>query len=110
MGGASGFSRDPPQAQVATPGDREDAYRANNVGVAHLEQDLYSAAADDFRQALAIEPSMAMAQLNLAVALLYDNRIEDAAREAQGAVEALPASPRPLYVRGTHCAAPKPAG
>jgi lipoprotein NlpI len=49
----------------------EDAYRANNIGVALLEQYQYDEAATSFRQALKLEPGLHTAQLNLAIALFY---------------------------------------
>jgi tetratricopeptide (TPR) repeat protein len=48
---------------------REDAYRANNIGVALLEQFNYKEAAAQFRQALKLEPSLALARVNLGIAL-----------------------------------------
>ena len=61
---------------------REDAYRQNNLGVAHLERYDYDAAAAAFREALKIDPRLAMARLNLAIALLYDGELDAAAAEA----------------------------
>src|SRR2546430_16062373 len=73
---------------------REDAYRANNVGVALLEQFNYARAAGSFRDALRIDPSLALARLNLAIALLYQPDLDAAAREAGDAVRLLPRDPR----------------
>ncbi|MBW8867540.1 MAG: hypothetical protein JF610_09450, partial [Acidobacteria bacterium] len=51
-------------AQQPTVRDaRENAYRANNVGVALLEQFNYAAAADAFRRALSIERSLPLTHL-----------------------------------------------
>ena len=44
------------EGQPGSP--REDAYRQNNLGVAHLERYNFRAAADAFRQALKIEPTL----------------------------------------------------
>jgi tetratricopeptide (TPR) repeat protein len=79
---------------------RERADRENNLGVARLEQFDYRAAAAQFRRALDIDPRLAAARLNLAIALLYDAQADEAEREARAASEALPDSPRPPYVRG----------
>ena len=73
---------------------REAAYRANNVGVARLEQFLYDEAAERFRRALELEPSLAMARLNLAIALYYGNRAEDAQGEARQAADAMSGAPQ----------------
>ena len=79
---------------------REDGYRHNNIGVAHLEQYDYAAAAADFGRALERHPGLAIARLNLALALLYDGRLEPASREARAALERLSAQPQPHYVLG----------
>ena len=80
--------------------DRERAYRANNVGVALLEQFDYEAAARSFRAALKLHPSLDLARLNLAIALFYGGRTADAAAEARTAVERLPDAPQVHYVAG----------
>jgi tetratricopeptide (TPR) repeat protein len=99
LAGASGLARKP-AAQGVAVGERENAYRANNLGVARMEQYLYAQAAAHFREALALEPGLGLARVNLALALLYDNQVEEAASEAQRAALALPGSPRAQYVRG----------
>ena len=81
---------------------REDAYRQNNVGVAHLEQYDYTTAASAFRRALEILPALAMARLNLAIALLYDGQLESAAQEARAAAATMLGSVR--SVASTSCA------
>ena len=50
---------------------RERAYRANNIGVAHLEQFDYPGANRFFQEALGLAPGLAIARLNLAIAQLY---------------------------------------
>src|SRR6266576_3247812 len=50
---------------------REAAYRANNIGVALLEQYKAKEAVDSFTRALEIEPDLLIARLNLAIALYY---------------------------------------
>jgi Tfp pilus assembly protein PilF len=79
---------------------REQAYRLNNVGVARLEQYDYRTAAETFRQALANRSAPPFARLNLAIALFYDNQLEDAEREARAAAAAQPNAPQPPYVLG----------
>ena len=46
---------------------REDAYRANNLGVALLEQFNHKEGAEAFRRALTIDPKLKIARINLAV-------------------------------------------
>src|SRR4030095_11603046 len=79
---------------------KEDAYRANNIGVAFLEQFKYREAAAEFRQALKVEPSLALARVNLGIALYNLPDLESAQRELKTAGEALPASPQVHYVLG----------
>jgi tetratricopeptide (TPR) repeat protein len=79
---------------------REQAYRINNVGVALLEQFKYPEAVDAFRQALAAHPALAIAHINLSIALFYAQDQQGAAREAAEAARLLPAAPEPHYVLG----------
>ncbi len=79
---------------------REDAYRHNNLGIAHLERYDFQAAADAFRQALTIEPGLTIARLNLAIARLYDGQHDAAAVDAKAAAAAMPLSPHGHYVSG----------
>lgn len=82
------------------PGIPEDAYRANNLGVAYLEQYDYPAAVTHLRQALQISPDLGIARLNLAIALFYSGELDAARREADAARGALPGRPHPHYVLG----------
>jgi tetratricopeptide (TPR) repeat protein len=79
---------------------RERAYRANNLGVAELEQYNYDGAARSFREALRIDNNLALARLNLAIALLYAGNADEAATAAQAAVEPLAQVPQAHYVAG----------
>ena len=88
------------QSQNVPDREREAAYRANNVGVARLEQFDYDGAAQSFRQALKLHPSLAIARLNLAIALFYGGNPAEAAAEAQAAAERLPDAPHAHYVIG----------
>ena len=79
---------------------REDAYRQNNIGIARLEQYDYAGATTAFRRALELQPDLAIARLNLAIALLYDGGLEAAAREATAAAARLGSLPQPQFVLG----------
>jgi tetratricopeptide (TPR) repeat protein len=79
---------------------REDAYRANNIGVARLEQYQYDEAVSSFRRALQLQPGLHIAQLNLAIALFYAGQTDAALSAAGAAAERLPALPHPRYVIG----------
>jgi tetratricopeptide (TPR) repeat protein len=69
---------------------RENAHRANNLGVGLLEQFEYGSAADAFREALALEPALGMARANLALALFHLGELQAAAGEARTALGRLP--------------------
>ena len=90
----------PPPATGPTRDIRERAYRANNVGVALLEQLKYPEAAAAFREALTIDPTLAIGRLNLSLALMYEQDLEGAAREATTAAALMPTAPQPPYVLG----------
>ena len=83
-----------------TQASREDAYRANNLGVALLEQFKYKEGADAFRRALQIEPKLALARINLAIALYNVPDLPGAQREAQAATTVAPNAPQPYYILG----------
>jgi tetratricopeptide (TPR) repeat protein len=79
---------------------RERAYRENNRGVALLEQFQYAEAAAAFRRAFQIDASVAIARLNLSLALFHAQELPAAAAEAAAAARLLPALPHPPYVLG----------
>jgi Flp pilus assembly protein TadD len=89
-----------PGGRGAKPVDLENAYRANNRGVALLEQFNYDGAATAFRDALKVSPDLSIARANLAIALLYASKNPEAADAARAAVMALPDSPTTHYVAG----------
>jgi tetratricopeptide (TPR) repeat protein len=92
--------------QTAAPGSaagqsaRESAYRASNIGVALLEQFKYNEAADSFRRALQLDPNLAVARINLAIALYNIPDVEAAFREAKVAAQLLPDAPQCAYMLG----------
>ena len=79
---------------------REDAYRANNIGVALLEQFKPKDAADSFRRALQLAPDLAIARINLGIALFNLPDLPAAQKELQAAIAAAPTAPQPHYVLG----------
>jgi tetratricopeptide (TPR) repeat protein len=87
-----------PAAQKAA--GREDAYRANNLGVALLEQYKYKEGAEAFTRALQLDPKLALARINLSIALFNVPDLVGAQREAEKAAALNPAAPQPHYVLG----------
>jgi Flp pilus assembly protein TadD len=79
---------------------REDAYRANNIGVALLEQFKYREGAESFRRALQLEPKLALARINLAIALFNIPDLAGAQKEALAAAALAPDAPQPYYMLG----------
>jgi tetratricopeptide (TPR) repeat protein len=79
---------------------REAAYRANNLGVAFLEQYKAKEAVASFTRALEIKPDLLIAQINLSIALYYLPDIDRAKREAEKAVAQDQNAPQPHYILG----------
>jgi tetratricopeptide (TPR) repeat protein len=79
---------------------REAAYRANNIGVALLEQYKPKEAADSFQRALAIDPDLQLAQINLCIALYYIPDPESAKHVAEKALTHSPNAAQAHYILG----------
>ena len=79
---------------------REDAYRANNLGVALLEQFKHKEGAEAFRNALKLDPKLKLARINLSIALFNVPDLPAAQREAQAAATLAPEAPQPYYILG----------
>jgi tetratricopeptide (TPR) repeat protein len=79
---------------------REEAYRANNIGVALLEQFKYKEGVESFRRALKLDPRLSVARVNLSIALYNVPDVVAALREAKAAADALPNSPQANYMLG----------
>lgn len=94
-----GWTQAPPGAQK-TVAAREDAYRANNLGVALLEQYKYKEGADAFTRALQLDPQLQLARINLSIALFNVPDLPGAQREAEKAIAANPNAPQPHYILG----------
>jgi tetratricopeptide (TPR) repeat protein len=83
-----------------TPAAREDAYRANNIGVALLEQFKHKEGAEAFRNALKLDPKLKLAHINLSIALFNVPDLPAAQRQAQTAATLAPEAPQPYYILG----------
>jgi lipoprotein NlpI len=90
----------PDSAAAPSGASIEAAYRANNVGVALLEQFRQDDAVASFRKALELAPGLALARANLAIALLNVPKLDEARDEARAAAGLLPGVPQPHYVLG----------
>ena len=78
----------------------EAAYRANNFGVALLEQYRARDAVDSFTRALEIKPDLLIAQVNLAIALYYLPDLDRAKHEAEQALKRDPDRLQARYILG----------
>lgn len=78
----------------------EAAYRANNLGVARMEQYDFAGAEASFRRSLALAPALPIPRLNLGLALFYAGRHEQARAELERARRALPNDAHADYVLG----------
>lgn len=76
---------------------RERVYRANNWGVAQIEQLKHREAADALSEALRIDDSLAFVPLNLSLALQYAHDLRGAGREATDAARISPDAAQPAY-------------
>lgn len=88
------------QNQTTPTVNREEAYRANNIGVALLEQFKYKEAADAFKRALQLNPGLGLARINLGIALYNVPDLAGAQREEQAVIETTPTAPQPYYMLG----------
>lgn len=80
--------------------ERENAYRANNLGVAQLEQYNHKTGAEEFGRALKLDPQLKIAQINLAIALFNSQDLDGALQAANIAAANSPAQPQPQYILG----------
>src|SRR5713226_4037062 len=78
----------------------EAAYRANNIGVALLEQYKAKDAVESFAGALEIKPDLLVARINLSIALYYLPDADGAKREAEKALNRDANAPQPCYILG----------
>ena len=80
--------------------NREEAYRANNTGVALLEQYEHAKGVEQFERALQLRPKFPLAQINLAIALFNAQKLSDAKIAAAQALVLTPNSPQANYILG----------
>jgi len=80
--------------------DSDQFTRLSNLGKSQLEAGDAAKATDFFRQALALNPTLVEAQLNLASALLFANQAADAIAQAQRVLLVEPNSAAAHYLIG----------
>ena len=79
---------------------REKAWRESNLGVALLEQFRFADAVAAFERALATDPTLAAARVNLAIAYFYVPDLPAAQKAAEQALAASPDEPHAHYLLG----------
>ncbi len=70
----------PAQVQTRKTAASEEVLRANNLGIAEMEQFRFAKATEYFQQARALDPKFLAAAVNLGIALFYDRNNDEAAR------------------------------
>jgi tetratricopeptide (TPR) repeat protein len=89
-----------PEAAPAVPAKDEAAYRANNVGVALLEQYRFAEAVEALRKSVALDPKFATARINLGIGLFYLPDLAASRQEMEAALGLAPAALQPHYILG----------
>ncbi len=79
---------------------REDAFRANNLGVALLEQYKNEEAVAEFERALKLNPNFPLAKINYAIALFNAQKLPEAKAAINAALVDTPNSLQAFYVLG----------
>ena len=87
----------PPQPK---PGDPAEAARLNNLGCAYMNQQLFEKALNSFQQAARLDPKLAIARLNQAVALLNLQRVDEAKKLLLEVTESNAKNPHAWYNLG----------
>ena len=77
-----------------------EALRLNNIGTALMNQQLLEKAIDKFDEARKLDPSLTAAELNKGIALLYLQRLPEAATALEHAAAQAPNDPRVWYATG----------
>jgi Tfp pilus assembly protein PilF len=94
-------SQPPAQSdQTSAAQRREAAYRANNRGVALMEDGSYADAARAFREAVMTDDDVRLARINLPIALYHAGQLDEARTAANDARRDAPDSPQPVYMLG----------
>jgi tetratricopeptide (TPR) repeat protein len=84
----------------ATPSQRAEAAKLNNLGTALMNQQLLDKAAAKFAEAYQLDPSLVQAEANRGVALVYLQKIPEAKEALQQAAAQNPKDPHVWYALG----------
>ena len=99
--GSSAAAQAPAQAERAAPHyNTGEAYRLNTLGVAYMNQQRPADAEKLFEQSLSVDPTFAVARLNLGISLLAQQKLEPARATLLAAAEKLPQDPYAWYNLG----------
>lgn len=79
---------------------RQDAATLNNVGTSLMSQQLLARAAEKFDQAYQRDPSLALAETNKGIALLYLQKLPEAKAALEHSAQQNPNDPHTWYVLG----------
>jgi tetratricopeptide (TPR) repeat protein len=90
-----------PAVATSEPGSSsDDAFRANTLGVAYMNQQKFLDAQKYFEQALSIDPKFCVARVNLGIALLAQQKLELARNALETATQQQPDDPYAWYNLG----------
>jgi hypothetical protein len=84
----------------AAPDAAREAARLNNLGTALMNQQFLQKAADEFAQAYAADPKLALAKINEGLADLYLQKLPEAHKALDVAAEKAPRDPHTWYALG----------
>jgi tetratricopeptide (TPR) repeat protein len=83
-------------------GNREEAARLNNIGVAYMNQQLFAKALKNFEEAASKDPALQVTTVNRGVALLNLQRLDEAKALLEKAVKANPKDAHAWYNLGLY--------
>jgi tetratricopeptide (TPR) repeat protein len=89
-----------PQNKTATLGNAQEAARLNNLGCAYMNQQLFEKALKIFQDSARLDPKLATARLNQAIALLNLQRVDEAKKLLLEVTQSNPKDPHAWYNLG----------
>jgi tetratricopeptide (TPR) repeat protein len=89
-----------PQQKTSRPENTSEAARLNNLGCAYMNQQLFEKGLNAFQQASKLDPKLAIAKLNQAVALVNLQRIDEAKKLLLEVTQSSPKDPHAWYNLG----------